>query len=129
MPSAVEIAVDTYIRMWSEPDPAPRAAMLEACFAADGCMVTRSREIRGRAAFSNFMQSFADPQVLHIRVISAVDAKGTTFRFSSVVERRDGTTLENFDAGQIDADGRISLLLAFAGPLDAAGTRHTEGGL
>ena len=121
MPSAVEVAVDTYIRMWSEPNPALRAAMLEACFAEDGRMVTRSREIRGRAAFADLMAGFlADPQLLQIRVISAVDAEGTTFRFRSVVERRDGTILENFDAGQIDSEGRILLLLTFAGPLGEA---------
>jgi hypothetical protein len=119
MPTAVEVAVDTYIRMWSETDPALRAAMLEACFAAEGRMVTRSREIRGRAAFAEFMASFlADPQVLRVRVNSAIDAKGTTFRFHAVVERHDGTSAESFDAGQIDADGRISLLLTFAGPLE-----------
>jgi hypothetical protein len=119
MPSAVEIAVDTYIRMWSERDPAVRAPLLEACFAANGRMVTRSREICGRIAFADLMTRFlADPQFLRIRVISAIDAQGTTFRFRSVVERHDGTTSENFDAGQIDGDGRISLLLTFAGPLD-----------
>jgi hypothetical protein len=95
--------------------------MLAACFAEDGRMVTRSREIRGRAAFAQLMESFlADPQLCRIRVISAVDAAGTTFRFRSVVERRDGTILESFDAGQIDAEGRILLLLTFAGPLAEA---------
>jgi hypothetical protein len=121
MPSAVEVAVDTYIRMWSEPDPPRRAAMLKACFAEEGRMVTRSREIRGRAAFAALMASLlADPQLLRIRVSSAVDAEGTTFRFRSVVERRDGAILESFDAGQIDAEGRILLLLTFAGPLAEA---------
>jgi hypothetical protein len=108
--------------MWSEPDPAVRATMLEACFAAEGRMVTQGREIRGRAAFAELMTSLlADPQLLRVRVVSAVDAKGTTFRFRAVVERRDGSIAESFDAGQIDADGRISLLLTFAGPLDEAG--------
>jgi hypothetical protein len=121
MASAVEVAVDTYIRMWSEPDPAVRASLLEACFAEDGRMVTQSREIRGRVAFAELMTSFlADPQFLRIRVISAIDAKGTTFRFRAVVERRDGGVLESFDAGQIDAEGRIALLLTFAGPLGEA---------
>ena len=121
MPSAVEIAVDTYVRMWSEPSPAVRARMLDACFAADGRMVTRSREIRGRVAFTEFMTSqLAHPQLRCIRVISAIDAQGTTFRFRSVVERLDGTALESFDAGEIDADGRISVILTFAGPLEEA---------
>jgi hypothetical protein len=112
--------------MWNEPDPAVRAAMLEACFAADGRLVTRSREIRGRAQLTEFMTKFlADPQVSKIRVTSPIDAQGTTFRFHAVVELRDGTQLESFDAGQIDADGRISLILTFAGPLTDSRTRDS----
>jgi hypothetical protein len=117
MASAVEIAVDTYIRAVSTPDPAARGALLADCFAANGRMVTRSREIRGRAALADLItQSLADPLLLRFRV-TAIDAKGTTFRIRSSIELRDGTTLENLDVGQIDADGRISLLLTFAGPL------------
>jgi len=59
----------------------------------------------------------ADPQLLGFRLASVIDAAGTTFRFRSIVERRDGTMLEFFDAGEIDADGRIATLLVFAGPL------------
>jgi hypothetical protein len=118
MPSAVEQAVDTYIRAWSERDPAVREKMIEACFAADGRLVTRSGEIRGRAALAAMMtRILADPQLQRVRVTSAIDASGTTFRFRGVVERRDGTSPESFDAGEVDASGRISLLLTFAGPL------------
>jgi hypothetical protein len=120
MPSPVEIAVDTYIRAWSERDPAVRATMLEACFAENGRMVTRSREIRGRDGLAEEMVRFlADPRLARIRVTSAIDARGTTFRFHGVAEFRDGTTFESFDAGEIDATGRISLILTFAGPLGA----------
>jgi hypothetical protein len=118
MPSAVEIAVDHLIRASSERDPTARAALLEKCFAADGRIVSRSREIRGRQALADVIAKLvADPQWLGNRVISAIDVGDTTFRFRSVIDRRDGTTLEFFDAGQIDADGRISLILTFAGPL------------
>jgi len=118
MQSPVEMAVDTYIRTWSERDPSVRAAMLEKCFAEDGRMVTRNREIRGRAVLAAEMTRFLlDPQIMRIRAASAVDAAGTTFRFRGVVEFRNGTIAESFDAGEIDASGRISLILTFAGPL------------
>jgi hypothetical protein len=92
--------------------------LLEACFADDGRLVSRSREIRGRAALAEFLTPFlADPDLLRIRVLSVIDAGRTTFRFRSVAERRDGTRFESFDAGEIDGDGRISLILTFAGPL------------
>jgi hypothetical protein len=118
MPNSVEMAAKTYIKAWSERDPVVRAKLIEACFAADGRVVTRSREIRGRAALADAIAGIhADPQFLRIRVTSAIDARGTTFRFRGVAERSDGTSPEAFDAGEIDANGRISLVLTFAGPL------------
>ena len=118
MPSAVESAVDTYVRAWSEPDSAVRAQMLEACFAADGRIVARNSEIRGRAALAEFMTRFlAEPTLLGVRVTSAIDAGGTTFRYRSSIDRRDGTSREFLDAGEIDASGRIALLLVFSGRL------------
>jgi hypothetical protein len=129
MKTAVEVAVETFIRAWSERDPAVRAQMLDACFAVDGRMVTRSREIRGRAALGEEMTRIqADPQLGRIRLLSAIDARGTTFRYRGAVERKDGTTAENFDAGEIDSEGRISLVLTFAGPLaDGSDARDDNG--
>ncbi len=118
MPSAAEIAVETFIGAWCESDPAKRVAMIETCFAADGRMVTHGREIRGRAALAEEMTRVrADPQLLSIRLASAIDARGTTFRYRGVAELRDGTSAEAFDAGELDANGQISLVLTFAGPL------------
>ncbi len=118
MPSPVETAVDTYIRLWSERDPAAREAMIEACFAADGRIVTRGTPIRGRAGLAAAVQSFqADPQWRGIRIVSAIDAVGTTFRFIARLERHDGTFVDGFDAGEIDADGRIAVILTFGGRL------------
>ncbi len=128
MLNTVEIAVDKYIRAWSERDPAVRATLIDACFAIDGRIVMRSREIRGRDALAQEMtRFFANPELLGVRVTSAIDARGTTFRFRAVVERRDGTSLESFDAGEIDADGRISVLLTFAGPLPEIGESPGKG--
>lgn len=115
---SVRTAVESYIRAATERDPDARAALLEACFAEDGRMVTRSREIRGRRAIAEMLTRFlADPEVADVRVTSDVDASGTTFRFHSVIEKRDGTLLDGFDAGEIDEDGKIRLILTFAGPL------------
>ena len=116
----VESAVETYIRAAGERDPAARAKLLEACFAEQGRIVTRSSVIRGRAAVDAMIARFhADPDVLGFRMASVIDAVGTTFRYRSIVERRDGTTVEVFDAGEIDSDGRIATLLVFAGSLGA----------
>jgi len=96
--------------------------MIEACFAADGRIVTRSRDIVGRAAFADMVARVqADPQFVRVRVTSAIDACRRTFRFNGVIEHQDGSTsVESFDAGEIDESGRISRLLTFAGPLGEA---------
>jgi hypothetical protein len=121
MPNAVELAVSAYVQACTGRDPIVRARLLESCLAADVRMVTRSREIRGRAALVEELErSLVDPRLLRIRMISAIDALGTTFRYRALAEFRDGTSAEAFDAGEIDAEGRISLLLTFAGPLGDA---------
>jgi hypothetical protein len=122
MASPVELAVDTYIRAAHERDPSRRAALLEACFADEGRMVTASRELRGRAAIAELLtRAHVDPRFAGVRLTSAVDARGTIFRYRSVVDFRDGTSAEFFDAGEIDASGRIVLLLTFSGALADAG--------
>lgn len=118
MPTPVETAVHTYIRAAEERDPAARARMLEACLADNIRFVTRSSVIHGRAGVDAMIARFhADPTMRRFRLTSVVDAVGTTFRYRSVAERHDGTGIEFFDAGEIDAEGRISTLLVFAGPL------------
>lgn len=122
MAEPIEAVVATYIRAWLEPDPALRAELVEACFAPEGRFVTRGGEYRGRSALLALMaRVHTDPQLLRIRVISPIDARGTTFRFRAVAHYRDGSSPETMDAGEMDASGRISLVLTFGGALpDAA---------
>lgn len=121
MPSAVEIAVDTYIRAWREPDPRIRASLVEACFADNGRFVTRSATLDRSALLNLMAKVHADPQLLRLRLTSVIDARGTTFRFRAVADNRDGSSsAETLDAGEIDASGRISLVLTFTGPLPNA---------
>ncbi len=105
--------------------------MLEACFAVDGRLVTRNRDIRGRAALDAEITRFlaSEPQFLRIRLTSVLDAHRSTFRVRAVADRRDGTSSpESFDAGEVDADGRISVILTFAGPLADAEPPASLGG-
>jgi hypothetical protein len=119
MASAVEVAVDTYVRAWCEADPALREKLIEQCFAVDGRLVTRSGEVRGREALAQFMtRTRAAPEVLNIRPPFAIDARGNTFRFRAVADLRNGTSPETLEAGEINADGQISIILTFTGPLE-----------
>jgi hypothetical protein len=117
MPSPTEIAAQTYVAAWREPDAAARARLLEACFAADGRLVAPGSVMRGRAALAAAIDGFlADPRGLSARLTSVIDVQGPMFRFRSVVEDRDGRVVfDGFDAGEVDGDGRITVLLAFSG--------------
>lgn len=111
-------AVDTYIRACFERDPVLRAELLQASFAETGRMVTGGRELRGRDEVLAMLNRFwASPDLVGIRLTSAVDQRGAIFRYSAVAEFRDGTRAEAFDAGELNADGQIALILTFAGPL------------
>lgn len=122
MSNPVQVAAEAYIQAVCKSDYEVRLALFEACLADDVRMVTRSREIRGRATLIEELNRFlSDPQLLRVRVTSAVDAEGTIFRYRAVADFRNGTSAEAFDAGQIDETGRIKLILTFAGPLAEAG--------
>jgi hypothetical protein len=109
MSTPVEIAVRTYAALPQEPDPAVRARMIEACWANDGRLVTRSGEVRGRAALAAMFDRFiADPRGFTVELASVIDAQGSTFRFCARTVARDGSSVPDvYDAGMIDADGRI----------------------
>jgi hypothetical protein len=117
MPSPAEVAAKTYVAAWQEPDAVTRARMLEGCFAVEGRIVSPGTAIRGRAVLAKAIDDFfADPRGLSARLVGAIDAQGPIFRFRSVVEDRDGRILfDGFDAGEIDVDGRIEVLLTFGG--------------
>jgi hypothetical protein len=114
--SPTEIAVRAYAAAWQEPDDTIRAQMIDAFFAEDGRLVTGGTPICGRAALAKMMATFrADPRGMTARLVEPLDVQGRLFRFRAVVEHRDGTVAESFDAGEVDADGRISTLLTFNG--------------
>ncbi|MFZ5895488.1 MAG: hypothetical protein ACOY0T_30810 [Myxococcota bacterium] len=118
MAKAVKGVVETWVRIPRERDAAVRTQLLEECFASDGRLISRSREVRGRAAMAELITQFlSDPQVPEMHV-GVIDTGVKTFRYHVVLERRDGTKLEFSDSGLIDEDGRICLVLTFDGPLD-----------
>ena len=117
MPNSTEMAAQTYVAAWQEPEQTARARMLDRCFAAEGRIVSRGTVIRGRAALAASIEDFfADPRGLAARLLSAIDVQGSIFLFRAVVEDRDGRIVfDGFDAAEFDAEGRITVLLTFGG--------------
>jgi hypothetical protein len=115
VPSSTEIAAQTYVAAWQEPDAAARARLIESCFAVEGRIVSRAAVIRGRAGLAAAIDNLrADPRGLSARLVSPIDVQGPIFRLRAVVEDRDGhIVFDGFDAAEVDADGRITTLLTF----------------
>lgn len=117
MTSSTEASVRTYAAAWAEPDADKRARMIEDCFAADGRIATSGAGICGRAALAAAITELrADPRGLSVHLAGAIDVQGRKFRIHSVVEQRDGGKTAFFDAGEVDADGRIAILITFREP-------------
>ena len=117
MASATEAAARTYAAAWQEPDPDHRARMIEDCFAVDGRIVTSGDGIRGRAELAAAISELrADPRGLAVKLLEPIDVQGRKFRLHSIVEQRDGSATRFFDAGEVDADGRITTLITFREP-------------
>jgi hypothetical protein len=111
------MAAQTYVAAWKEPNALTRARLIDGCFAAEGRIVSPGSVMRGRAALAGAIDDFfADPRGLSARIGSAIDAQGPIFRFRSVVEDRDGRIVfDGVDTGEVDVDGRITVLLTFGG--------------
>src|SRR6185295_854880 len=108
--------------LWTERDPEARRAQLDACFAASGRLVTRSRTFRGRDEIAAMVDAaLADPRGLSAGRTTAIEAAGAAFRFATSGEFADGSPgFIGEDAGEIDGDGRIAVLYALAGRLRRA---------
>lgn len=117
MTAQTEAAARMYAAAWEEPDAGKRARMIEDCFAADGRIATSGDGIRGRAALAAAISELReDPRGLAVRLLEPIDVQGRKFRLRSVVEQRDGSATQFFDAGEVDADGRIAILITFREP-------------
>lgn len=115
----IEDTVRTYVAAWMEPDPRKRAPLLEACFAVDGRICTRGTTIQGRAGLDTAIANLHERLPgLTIRMTSRLDVQGRMFRMRGEAIRGDGSVFGvNHDAGEVDADGRIALILTFDGDL------------
>jgi hypothetical protein len=125
MSSPSEVAALTYVKAWQEPDAVARARLVEACFAADGRIVSPGGLIRGPAALTSSIGDFL-ARGLSAHLASAIDVQGALFRFRAVARDREGRIVfDGFDTAEVGADGRIAVLLAFGGAPPAAFTESS----
>jgi hypothetical protein len=116
----ITTVVDTYLAMWNEPDPAARAALVGAAWAADGHYVDPVQEARGHDALSDMVAAVHQqfPGQVFTRT-SEVDTHHEAVRFGWQLGDPDGGTVSvaGLDVGQLAPDGRFRQIVGFFGDL------------
>lgn len=117
--SRVRSSIEAYVAAWNERDPEARARLIARACANDFRIVTSGRCFRGRDGLDAMIAEFQKRRPGdRARLTSAVEIHASTFRYVGVVESDgvdDGALPENLDTGEHDAEGRLVLVLTFAG--------------
>ncbi len=112
----VRSSIEAYVAAWNEHDSEARARLVERACAHEFRLLTPGRCIRGRAGLDALIAEFQKRRPdARARLTSAVEIHESTFRYVGVVEGEGGAPPENLDTGEHDAEGRILLVLTFAG--------------
>ena len=116
---ATEALLDTYFAMWREPDPAKRAALVEASFVPDGRHVDPMADAHGYAELDAMVANIhATYPGFSIARTSGVDQHGDQLRFAWEVVQADGTPLvAGLDVAELAPDGRFRRVAGFWGDL------------
>ena len=125
----MEHAFKVYGQAWGESDAGARAALLAQVWAKDGQYKDPGVALTGAEALSRhiggFFQQFPGAR---ITMTSRSDFYGTSFRADWLLKYGDGKTpsLEGFDYGELDNEGRIAKITGFFGPLLKTETVQNE---
>lgn len=113
----IRASIDAYVAAWNEADAAARMRLIEHACAEDFSMRTPGmRRVRGRAELDAMIADYQQRRPGERAVMSsAVDVQGSIFRYTGRVEGATVPRGDALDVGECDEDGRIRLLLTFAG--------------
>jgi hypothetical protein len=114
--------IDGNLAAYSNPDGATRRTQLEAVWAADGTLIDPPIDGTGIAGIDALMAAVQSQFPGHtFRRTSGVDAHHDVARYSWALVASDGSvSLEGLDVVEVDAEGRLTRILGFIGPLPTA---------
>ena len=113
--------IDGNLAAYGNPDGAARRAQLEKVWAADGALIDPPIDGTGIAGIDALMAAVQSQFPGHtFRRTSGVDAHHDVARYSWAMVAPDGSvSLEGLDVAVVDAEGRLTKILGFMGPLPA----------
>lgn len=106
------------LEVWNERDPSKICERVDAVFSADVVFIDPANSIVGCDAFEKRVQSFRArlPEVICGRS-SGVDRHHGLHRYHWEIHQGDQRLIEGFDVTEVDADGRVSRVEGFFGPI------------
>ena len=116
------VAVDTHLKAYCEPDPATRAELLAAVWAPTGALFDPPFEGEGLDAIAAMTDVVLTHYAGHtFRRTTDIDAHHTFARYGWELVAPDGTAaVTGTDIVEIDAEGRLTRIVGFFGPLPNA---------
>ena len=119
--SDFDTVVDRYLQVWNETDPGARRAAIDELFAADVRFVDPLAAVEGRAAVDALIAG-AQSQFTGLVFTPGgpADAHHDQGRFTWHLGPAGGEPVAiGFDVAELDADGRIKLVLGFLDKMPA----------
>jgi hypothetical protein len=118
----LSVAVDTHLKAYCEPDPATRAELLAAVWAPTGALFDPPFEGEGLDAIAAMTDVVLTHYAGHtFRRTTDIDAHHTFGRYGWELVAPDGTAaVTGTDIVEIDAEGRLTRIVGFFGPLPNA---------
>jgi hypothetical protein len=118
----LSVAVDTHLKAYCEPDPATRAELLAAVWAPTGALFDPPFEGEGLDAIAAMTDVVLTHYAGHtFRRTTDIDAHHTFARYGWELVGPDGTAaVTGTDIVEIDAEGRLTRIVGFFGPLPNA---------
>ena len=118
----LSVAVDTHLKAYCEPDPATRAELLAAVWAPTGALFDPPFEGEGLDAIAAMTDVVLTHYAGHtFHRTTDVDAHHTFGRYGWELVAPDGTVaVTGTDIVEFDAEGRLTRIVGFFGPLPNA---------
>jgi hypothetical protein len=113
----VQTVVRDYCAAWAEPDPVARMELLTRSWSEAGVYQDPRSDVCGREALSAHIDAlFQQRPGAKVVLTSGADHHHGKIYFTWKAVAADGSTIvEGRDFGEIDADGRIKLIVGFFG--------------
>ncbi|CAN5518588.1 hypothetical protein BH10ACT1_BH10ACT1_06550 [soil metagenome] len=117
-PADIDTVVEAYFAMLNETDPARRAEHIAVAWAPDGAYADPLQEAAGHQGLSEMVDAVQGQYPGRaFRRTTAIDSHHGFHRFGWQLGEGDDLVVDGLDVAHVGADGRLTGIVAFFGPL------------